>query len=218
VGKGIGNRGYDFKKRGRGWKKYVKQFKGDPKVLIVKKNLTAQRAEELEQKLINKCGSIIVGGTLVNTKGIGFDPYNSIVLSLEETREEYDIDSKYEDWSDEAIIVDLLDFPNEKKATEIYEKYDELNEFYNQFYDQIEEQNDYLTYEIDELLNEYEALIVDLQSSAIDKIQFKKHLSSLLDDFAKFKQENSKRLIPEAILVLSRLEEQLRMAWNMLDE
>ena len=100
---GIGNddRAYAFNKsvRSNSWNKYVKK-NGTPKVVIIKRNLTTEKACNIEKEYIKKIGRINKGnGTLVNLTaggetGSNSDPHGIGVICLN-TGEIYKSISKY---------------------------------------------------------------------------------------------------------------------------
>ena len=204
IGKGIGNRAYSKAKRNTEWKKYIESLQIDFKVLIVKDNQSSEEAEELEQMLITKIGSVIEGGTLLNRDGLGFNPNMLISIGEEEKRNEK---SKYFGWSDEDIIADLLSFPNFKSGELTEKRFEEITEGFNEMYDDIEEYNEDMLFDIEQFYDGLESLISEHKHSSISKKEFVEELESIEEDIEEFREENKEEInhiIEKALLPIEK--------------
>lgn len=208
VGKGIGNRAYSKAKRNTEWKKYIELLQTDFKVLIVKDNQSSEEAEELEQMLITKIGSVIEGGTLLNRDGLGFNPNMLISISIEE--EEKKEKSKYFGWSDEDIISDLLSFPNFKSGELAEKRFEEITEEFNEVYDDIEEYNEDMLYDLEQFYDELESLITEHKHSSISKKELVEELDSLEEDIKEFREENEEDINEIIEKALSPIEREIK--------
>jgi len=191
VGKGIANRAYSKTKRNTEWKKYIESLQIDFKVLIVSDNQSSEEAEELEQMLITKIGSVIEGGTLLNRDGLGFNPNMLISIGEEEKKNEK---PKYFSWSDNDIISDLLSFPNFKSGELAEKRLEEIAEGFNKVYDDIEEYSEDMLFDLEQFYDDLESLISEHKHSSNSKKEFVEELKSIEEDIEEFREENEEKI------------------------
>lgn len=205
VGKGTGNRSFDKSKRNSEWKQYVKTLNTDFKVLILRDNQTSEEAEQLEQLLITKIGSVIDGGTLLNKDGLGFDPNMLFSLSFEEESTKYK--SKYHGWPDQDIINDLLNFPNIEFGNLAEQRFDDISDKFNSEYEEIEEYNPDMLIDLVYFYDDLESLLEEFRCSSIESDKFFEELENIEDGIAEFRSENEDQvneLIERALAPIER--------------
>lgn len=211
VGKGKGNRCLDFKSRSDIWKKYCSGFKGDPYVIIVQDELSQDFASKLETKLIIKLGSFLVGGSLVNIDRSGIHPDSIIKLGIDHSN--LYCESKYKEWSDQAIVKDVLSFPNEKLGDKMLEAFMNADNTIGELYSDLEDLNDDLAYDLMDIVEGFEDTIIDLTYGFIDKSRFVEIMVENLHKLDEF--EESEEIVPLAKKLINIYRNEVRAYLKM---
>lgn len=207
VGKGTKDRANNKSGRNHIWNKYVEFIDNQYKVFIVKSNLSAYEALELEQLIITKYGSIHFGGSLTNSKGFDFDL--RLIKDLPKIGVKGDIiTSKYAYLSDDLVIADILSFPNLEQCS-IYEKsFEVICDSFDNSKEKLSKVDSELCFEIEMVYDDLFDLIQEFKHNSINKLDFDESIILLSQDLANIRIDFEKQinyLFENKILIIENL-------------
>ena len=193
VGKGSKNRAQVKIGRNDIWYEYVKLINNEYNVIEIKSNLSEFEAFELEQLIINKFGSIYLGGTLTNKQG--FDVDLRLFKDLPEINlNDSSKSTKYTDYTNDMMIEDILSFPKFSQCSNYEKSFEAIYDSFDNSIEKLNDDDDELCFEIEMVYDDLIDLIFEYKHNSIEQLDFFEGISLLNQDLANIRLDFNKRI------------------------